>query len=178
MPQIAPTAAAFLSGFLAMSALMAASSAHAGDDGEARAEPATSKPARKADATPKPTPKSGTDRTGRRQVGKASFYHDKFAGRPMANGKPMRPHDDNAASKTLPLGTTARVTNLDTGQSTVVTIEDRGPYVDGRIVDLSPASAEEIGLSKDQGLAPVEVAPIEVPQPDGTVKLGAGAQEP
>ena len=98
-----------------------------------------------------------------RQVGKASFYADRFAGRKMANGKPMDPNDSNAASRTLPLGTKARVTNLDTGRSAVVTIEDRGPYVDGRIVDLSPATAQQIGLQKKQGVAPVEVVPLQVP---------------
>lgn len=98
-----------------------------------------------------------------RQVGKASFYADRFAGRKMANGKPMDPNDDNAASRTLPLGTKARVTNLETGLSAVVTIEDRGPYVEGRIVDLSPSTAQKIGLSKRQGIAPVEVVPLEVP---------------
>ena len=98
-----------------------------------------------------------------RQVGKASFYADRFAGRKMANGKPMDPNEDNAASRTLPLGTKARVTNLDTGRSAVVTIQDRGPYVDGRIVDLSPATAQKIGLEKKQGLAPVEVVPLQVP---------------
>lgn len=145
--------------------------------GSARtAEPVAQEPASQA-AAPRPTPKTGTDHTGSRRVGKASFYDDKFFGRKMANGKPMRPNDDNAASKTLPLGTTARVTNLDTGQSTVVTIEDRGPYVHGRIVDLSPASAQQIGLTPEQGLAPVEVLPIEVPLPDGTVKMGAGAAQ-
>lgn len=99
-----------------------------------------------------------------RQVGKASFYADRFAGRKMANGKRMDPNDDNAASRTLPLGTKARVTNLDTGRSAIVTIEDRGPYVDGRIVDLSPATAQKIGLEKKQGLAPVEVQPLQVPE--------------
>jgi rare lipoprotein A len=98
-----------------------------------------------------------------RQVGKASFYADRFAGRKMANGRPMDPNDDNAASKTLPLGTRARVTNLETGKSAVVTIEDRGPYVDGRIVDLSPSTAQKIGLEKKQGIAPVEVVPLQVP---------------
>ncbi|MBL0421953.1 septal ring lytic transglycosylase RlpA family protein [Ramlibacter sp. AW1] len=126
----------------------------------------------KAEAASK---KKKLDHSGRRQVGKASFYHDRFGGRKMANGEPMELDGDNAASRTLPLGTTARVTNLETGQSTVVTIEDRGPYVDGRIVDLSPASADEIGLSREQGLAEVEVAPIEVPMPDGTTRMGAGA---
>jgi rare lipoprotein A len=118
---------------------------------------------------------SKLDRSGHERVGKASFYARKFAGRKMANGKPMNPQRDIAASKTLPLGTTAKVTNLETGRSTVVTIEDRGPYVHGRIVDLSPAAAEKIGLHRETGVAAVAVAPIEVPLADGTVKPGAGA---
>ncbi|MEO7336477.1 MAG: septal ring lytic transglycosylase RlpA family protein, partial [Caldimonas sp.] len=76
------------------------------------------------------------DLSGRRQVGKASFYAKQFVGRKMADGQRMDPHDDNAASKTLPLGTRAKVTNLATGKSATVTIQDRGPYVKGRIVDL------------------------------------------
>ncbi|NPC57754.1 septal ring lytic transglycosylase RlpA family protein [Caenimonas soli] len=116
------------------------------------------------------------DRSGKKQVGKASFYARKFTGRKMADGTRMDPRDDNAASKTLPLGTTAKVTNLETGDSTVVTIQDRGPYVSGRIVDLSPASAEQIGLKREEGIARVEVAPIAVPLPGGSVKRGAGAK--
>src|SRR5262249_8041141 len=81
-------------------------------------------------------------------------------------------------SRTLPLGTTARVTNLKTGKSTVVTIQDRGPYVDGRIVDLSPGTAEKIGLTKKEGLTRVEVAPIAIPMPDGRIKFGAAAADP
>ena len=119
---------------------------------------------------PKPGPaetKPGLDRSGSKQVGKASFYADKFTGRKMADGSRRDPHDDNAASKTLPLGTTAKVTNLETGRSAVVTIQDRGPYVKGRIVDLSPATAREIGISRDNGVAQVEVTPLSIPQPDG-----------
>src|SRR5690242_12120299 len=93
----------------------------------------------------------------------------------MADGGKMDPHGDNAASKTLPLGTRARVTNIDTGQSAVVTIQDRGPYVKGRIVDLSPATARDVGITPKDGIAPVEVAPIAVPLPDGSVKLGEAA---
>jgi rare lipoprotein A len=115
------------------------------------------------------------DHSGRKQVGKASFYARKFAHRKMADGARMNPRENIAASKTLPLGTVAKVTNLHTGKSTVVTIHDRGPYVRGRIVDLSPAAAEKIGLTAEQGVAPVEVAPIEVPLPDGSVKTGEGA---
>jgi rare lipoprotein A len=82
----------------------------------------------------------------------------------MANGERMDPRSDNAASKTLPLGTRARVTNLQTGRSALVTIEDRGPFVRGRVVDLSPATAEQIGLTHKEGLAPVEVVPVELPE--------------
>lgn len=140
---------------------------------------ASAQPPKKPDPPPRPNHPAAKghklDHSGRVQKGKASFYAPMFNGRKMADGTPMDPRDDNAASKTLPLGTKARVTNLETGQSAVVTIQDRGPYVDGRIVDLSPATAEKIGLSKEEGLAPVVVAPIAVPQPDGSMKPGAGA---
>ena len=115
------------------------------------------------------------DRSGRAKVGKASFYARRFAGRKMADGTPMKPDGDNAASKTLPLGTVAKVTNLETGQSTAVTIQDRGPYVPGRIIDLPPGKAREIGIAHKNGVAAVEVAPIVVPTPDGGVKPGDGA---
>ena len=117
------------------------------------------------------------DRSGKRRIGKASFYAQMFAGRKMANGNRMDPQDRNAASRTLPLGTTAKVTNLKTGKSAVVRIDDRGPYVEGRIVDLSPATAREIGITPREGVTKVEVAPITVPQPDGSIKLGAAADE-
>jgi rare lipoprotein A len=117
------------------------------------------------------------DHSGNRRIGKASFYARMFAGRKMANGNRMDPQANNAASRTLPLGTTAKVTNLKTGKSAVVTIQDRGPYVAGRIVDLSPATALEIGITPREGVTKVEVAPITVPQPDGSVKLGAAAAE-
>jgi rare lipoprotein A len=122
--------------------------------------------------------KPAVDRSGAKRFGKASFYASFFAGRKMADGKIMDPRTNNAASRTLPLGTTAKVTNLETGQSAVVTIQDRGPYVDGRIVDLSPATAQQIGISKRQGIAKVAVTPIAVPMPDGRVKLGAAASDP
>jgi rare lipoprotein A len=110
------------------------------------------------------THKRKLDKSGRKQVGKASFYARRFAGRRMADGTPMKPHGNNAASRTLPLGTTARVTNLETGRSATVVVRDRGPYVPGRIIDLSPSTAREIGLTREQGVARVEVAPIEVPR--------------
>jgi rare lipoprotein A len=122
--------------------------------------------------------KPALDRTGTKRFGKASFYANFFAGRKMADGNVMDPHTNNAASRTLPLGTTAKVTNLETGKSAVVTIQDRGPYVDGRIVDLSPATAQQIGITKREGIAKVAVTPIAVPMPDGRIKLGAAANDP
>ena len=98
-----------------------------------------------------------------KQVGKASYYAKKFAGRKMADGTPMRPESNNAASKTLPLGSEARVTNLETGQSATVVIRDRGPHVPGRVIDLSPSTAREIGITPKQGVARVEVMPTQLP---------------
>jgi rare lipoprotein A len=141
----------------------------------AAGDPAAGVPA--ADA-PAPAPKPPIDRSGKKRIGKASFYADRFGGRKMADGKIMSLHDSNAASRTLPLGTTAKVTNLETGKSALVTIQDRGPYVSGRIVDLSPATARSIGLSKRKGVTKVEVTPITVPLPDGGVKLGQAADDP
>jgi len=115
------------------------------------------------------------DRSGHTRRGKASFYAPMFAGRKMADGTRMQPQSNNAASKTLPLGTTAKVTNLETGRSALVTIRDRGPYVQGRIVDLSPSTAKEIGLDHKKGVTKVEVAPIVVPLADGSMKLVANA---
>ena len=116
------------------------------------------------------------DLSGCKRAGIASFYADMFTGRKMADGTRMDPNADNAASRTLPLGTTAKVTNLETGQSAEVTIQDRGPYVKGRIIDLSPATAREIGLDRRDGVANVVVTPIEVPLPDGGVKHGVAAR--
>jgi rare lipoprotein A len=110
---------------------------------------------------------SRRDVSGQTREGVASFYARSFAGRLMADGTKMNPGSDNAASRTLPLGTRALVTNLSTGLAAVVTIRDRGPYVRGRIVDLSPATARQIGLTTRQGLARVEVVPLVVPQPGG-----------
>jgi rare lipoprotein A len=118
------------------------------------------------------------DLSGRARVGIASFYASSFAGKKMADGTPMQMHGNNAASLTLPLGTTAMVTNLETGRTAIVTIRDRGPYVKGRIVDLSPATASKIGLKPKQGLAKVEVAPLEVPMPDGSLKAGGPYPDP
>lgn len=117
------------------------------------------------------------DLSGHTRIGKASIFARKFAGRKMADGSKMDPQGDNAASKTLPLGTTAKVTHLRTGQSAVITIQDRGPHVKGRIVDLSPSTARKIGITQHHGVAKVKVEPIAVPMPDGSVKAGVAAED-
>ncbi len=94
----------------------------------------------------------------------------------MADGRKYTPKGTAAASKTLPLGTIAKVTDLDTDRSALVLVEDRGPYVRGRIIDVSATIAEALEM-KDAGVAHVAVKPVAVPHPNGTVTLGSGADE-
>jgi rare lipoprotein A len=125
---------------------------------------------------PPVTPNGHIDHSGRKQKGQASNYARRFAGHKTASGKRFNPNSDGAVSKTLPLGSTAIVTNLKTNKSARVKVEDRGPYAKRRVLDVTPLIASRLGL-KTSGVAPVVVAPITVPQRDGTVKLGAGAAE-
>jgi rare lipoprotein A len=121
-------------------------------------------------------PSTHLDTSGRKQSGRVSYYAQHFTNRKMANGNRFNPNGDSAASKTLPLGTTAKVTNVQNGKSATVKIEDRGPFVRGRVVDVPPKVADQLDIRR-QGVSQVVVAPIAVPQPDGAVKLGAGAAE-
>ena len=93
----------------------------------------------------------------------------------MANGRAFDQNGHAAASKSLPLGTVAKVTNLQNGRTALVTVEDHGPYVNGRVVDVTNSTARQLGVSKRQGIVPVVVAPVAVPQPNGAVMAGAGA---
>jgi rare lipoprotein A (peptidoglycan hydrolase) len=87
------------------------------------------------------------------QRGEASFYRDKFHGHKTASGERFDQRDMTAAHPTLPLGATAKVTNLETGQSVQVKINDRGPYAKGRNIDLSKSAAQKIGMTKQGTLA-------------------------
>lgn len=137
------------------------------------AQPSRAASDAQAVAIQKATP---ADHSGKKRIGKASHYHAMFTGRKMAGGQRFDPNGANAASKTLPLGTIARVTNLSNNKSAVVAILERGPYVADRIIDLSPKTAADIGI-KEQGVARVEVAPISVPLPDGrTLIVDAGRE--
>lgn len=90
------------------------------------------------------------------QQGKASYYADKFQGRKTASGEIFRQGRRTAAHKTLPFGTRVKVTNLRNGRSVRVRINDRGPFVQGRVIDLSKRSARKIGLLR-QGVTEVKL---------------------
>ena len=91
------------------------------------------------------------------QHGKASWYSIKTnGGTRTASGKKLCNHAPTAAHKTLPMGTKVRVTNQVNGKSEVVTITDRGPYIRGRIIDVTIGSAERLGFVK-RGVVPVKV---------------------
>ena len=90
------------------------------------------------------------------KTGIGSWYGDEFAGRLTANGEIFDPGNITAAHKTLPMPSVVRVTNLDNGKSLVVRVNDRGPFVPGRIIDLSRESARLLGF-KEAGIAKVRV---------------------
>lgn len=94
------------------------------------------------------------------QTGKASFYADKFEGSYTASGEKYKHNKFTGAHKTLPFGTKVRITNLANEKTVEVTINDRGPYVDGRIIDMSKAAAEQLGII-NQGLAEVKLEVID-----------------
>jgi rare lipoprotein A (peptidoglycan hydrolase) len=97
-----------------------------------------------------------SSRTSRTEI--ASWYGSGFAGRRTSSGETYNPEGLTAASKTLPLGSRVRVTNPDTGRSVVVRINDRGPFVRGRSLDLSHGAAQRIGLT-GKGVGRVRVTP-------------------
>nr|WP_314435706.1 septal ring lytic transglycosylase RlpA family protein [uncultured Brevundimonas sp.] len=90
------------------------------------------------------------------EVGMASWYGDAFNGRPTSTGERFNMHELTAAHKTLPLPGLVEVTNLDNGRRVVVRLNDRGPFVDGRIIDLSRGAAQELGMIS-QGVGRVRV---------------------
>ncbi len=96
------------------------------------------------------------------EYGLASYYADKFAGKPTASGERYDPAKMTAAHKTHPFGTILRVTRLDNGKWVEVRVNDRGPYVAGRVVDVSRAAAEKLDLIKD-GNARVKVEVVRLP---------------
>ncbi|TLS67613.1 septal ring lytic transglycosylase RlpA family protein [Mariprofundus erugo] len=96
------------------------------------------------------------------ETGIASWYGRDFHGKATANGEQYDMHSLSAAHKTLPLPTLVRVTNLDNGRSLIVRVNDRGPFVKDRLIDLSYAAAKELAFDK-QGTARVRVQTLDIP---------------
>ena len=90
------------------------------------------------------------------ETGLASWYGPGFRGKPTASGERFAPRKRTAAHRTLPFGTVIRVQRTDTGQSVRVVVNDRGPFVEGRVVDLSKGAARRVDML-DKGVVPVEV---------------------
>lgn len=95
-----------------------------------------------------------------RQTGTASWYGAELEGRPTASGEPFDPDRLTAAHRRLPLGSTVTVTNVENGEKVTVEINDRGPFTDKRVIDLSEAAAERIGIV-DAGVAQVRLEATE-----------------
>jgi peptidoglycan lytic transglycosylase len=115
------------------------------------------------------------------ETGKASWYGAPYHNRRSSNGQIYDMNQLTAAHLTLPLGSTVRVTNLKTGHSTIVRITDRGPFVKGRIVDLSLAAAKQADVWK-AGVAPVRLEVLRTPVPSDrggrwAVQIGAFEEE-
>ena len=115
------------------------------------------------------------------QIGQASWYTAPYKGRKAANGEVFSDWAMTAAHRTLPMGSLIVVTNLGTGQSSAMRITDRGPFVDGRIVDLTIASAKATGIYYS-GSARVRVDVFKTPKPINTggrwcVQIGAFSSE-
>jgi rare lipoprotein A len=96
-------------------------------------------------------------------AGVASWYGEHWQGHKTASGKRFDVHKLTAAHRSLPLNTRVRVTNIENGQSVIVLINDRGPYVDGRVIDLSTAAARRLGMIK-KGVVPVQIEIVDSAQ--------------
>jgi rare lipoprotein A len=96
--------------------------------------------------------------------GRASYYADRFEGRSTASGEPYRASERTAASRDLPFGTVLRVTRVDTGESVIVRVNDRGPFGDrARVLDLSRSAAEALDMIR-RGVIDARVEVLERPE--------------
>jgi rare lipoprotein A len=112
----------------------------------------------------KPEVREQVQKTKPYQIGTASWYGQIFEGKPTASGEPYDMHDMTAAHLTLPMGSYVRVTNLRNGRAVVVRVNDRGPIVPGRIIDLSYGAAQALQF-KQRGLQRVRLDLVEPGQP-------------
>ena len=102
----------------------------------------------------------GPRSSGHEEIGYASFYAGRHSGKPTASGEAFDENALTAAHRSLPFGTRLEVTNLEKHRSVVVRVNDRGPFVPGRIVDLSLAAAKALGMAKD-GVTHVRLRPLD-----------------
>ncbi len=107
------------------------------------------------------SPRQQTGITGSELQGYASYYAEEFNGRPTANGEIYDMHKLTAAHRTLPFNTIVKVYNLDNGRSIQVRINDRGPFKDDRVIDLSLEGARQLGIIP-LGTAPVRLQVVEL----------------
>ncbi len=117
-----------------------------------------------ASLTPQAPPKAAPATPTFIQTGVASWYGEKRRWRRTASGQRLHDNELTAAHRTLPMGTIARVTNLYNGETVKVRINDRGPFVRGRVIDLSPDAASKLDM-KRAGVAPVRVEVFASDQP-------------
>ena len=110
-----------------------------------------------------PMSASARVKKGHTQKGIASYYSDALHGRKTASGEVYNKRILSAAHKSLPLGTKVRVTKVSNGKSVVVRVNDRGPFVKGRIIDLSRRAARNLGII-NSGVAKVQVEVLSVPK--------------
>jgi len=103
----------------------------------------------------------GAERSGGafEEIGQASWYGDQHQGRATASGATFDMNQMTAAHRSLPLGTNVRVTNLDNGRAIEVVINDRGPYVGTRVIDLSREAARRLRM-EHEGIAPVRIEQV------------------
>jgi len=118
-----------------------------------RAPSSASAPAEPRDSDPRSPSASGAS------TGKASYYGGRFHGRRTASGARFDQNAMTAAHRTLPFGTLLRVTNLSNRRSVLVRVTDRGPFVGGRIIDLSRAAARQLGFFR-KGITEVRLEPL------------------
>jgi len=114
--------------------------------------------------------------SGYRESGIASWYGRGDAGRPTASGAPFNPNAMRIAHKTLPFGTWVRIRNRGNGREAVAMVDDRGPFVAGRVIDATPAVAQRLGFY-GEGTARVRVAAVPVAELDAAQREAARVDE-
>jgi rare lipoprotein A len=107
-------------------------------------------------ATSRSAPASRTELPSGSQVGIASYYADKYEGKRTASGETYRKNGMTAAHRNYPFGTRVRITNLENDRTVVVRVNDRGPFIPGRVIDVSLAAARELDMTQN-GLARVQI---------------------